>query len=94
MATLSLAIGNTFTMTTFNTTAVIAASAIVCGLCNTQAAQTSIQHKGETKMQYVTLNNGMVVPQLGFGTWTLKGEAAKESVKRAFEKNDPETFPW
>ena len=45
-------------------------------------------------MQYVTLNNGMVVPQLGFGTWTLKGEAAKESEKRAFEKNDPETFPW
>ena len=50
--------------------------------------------KGEPKMQYVTLNNGMVVPQLGFGTWTLKGEATKESVKRAFEKNDPETFPW
>ena len=36
-------------------------------------------------MQYVTLNNDMKVPQLGFGTWTLKGDVAKESVKRAID---------
>lgn len=31
----------------------------------------------------VKLNNGIEMPQLGFGTWTLKGDTASESVKNA-----------
>lgn len=33
----------------------------------------------------VKLNNGIEMPQLGFGTWTLKGETASESVKAALQ---------
>lgn len=31
----------------------------------------------------ITLNNGLTMPQLGFGTWTLKGDIAAASVQAA-----------
>ena len=36
-------------------------------------------------MMQVKLSNGLMVPQLGFGTWMLKGDVAKESVKCAIQ---------
>jgi hypothetical protein len=48
------------------------AVAIAAGAACIATAET----KAETRMQYVTLNNGEKLPQLGFGTWTLKGEVA------------------
>ncbi|MGN0015212.1 MAG: aldo/keto reductase [Candidatus Gastranaerophilaceae bacterium] len=33
----------------------------------------------------VTLNNGITMPQLGFGTWTLKGDVAVNSVQEAIK---------
>ena len=50
------------------------------------------------------LNNGYEIPQIGVGTWTLRGETARENVRLAISAlnqnlrsnvlNDPETFPW
>lgn len=34
-------------------------------------------------MDYITLNNGMSIPQLGFGTWKLTGDTARDSVTAA-----------
>ncbi|MGP4079466.1 aldo/keto reductase [Pseudalkalibacillus sp. R45] len=36
-------------------------------------------------MQYVTLNNGVKMPQLGFGVWQVEDEAAVPAVKKALE---------
>lgn len=36
-------------------------------------------------MNYVTLNNGLQMPQLGFGVWQVKDEQATEAVSKAFE---------
>ena len=33
------------------------------------------------------------IPQIGVGTWTLRGETARQNV-RSNVLNDPETFPW
>ncbi len=48
------------------------------------------------------LNNGLEIPQIGVGTWTLRGETARQNVHlsalnqnlRSNVLNDPETFPW
>ena len=31
------------------------------------------------------LNNGLDIPQLGVGTWTLRGETAQENMRLALE---------
>ncbi|WP_311775111.1 aldo/keto reductase [Alkalihalobacillus sp. TS-13] len=36
-------------------------------------------------MQYVTLNNGVKMPQLGFGVWQVEDEAAVPAVKKSLE---------
>ncbi|WP_077324292.1 aldo/keto reductase [Virgibacillus siamensis] len=36
-------------------------------------------------MNYVTLNNGLKMPQLGFGVWQVPDEKATPSVKKALE---------
>ena len=33
----------------------------------------------------VSLNNGMEIPQIGVGTWTLRGETARKNVRLAIE---------
>ena len=33
----------------------------------------------------VSLNNGMEIPQIGVGTWTLRGETARKNVRMAIE---------
>lgn len=36
-------------------------------------------------MNFVTLNNGLQMPQLGFGVWQVKDEAAEAAVAKALE---------
>ncbi|WP_408006389.1 aldo/keto reductase [Pseudalkalibacillus sp. A8] len=36
-------------------------------------------------MQYVTLNNGLKMPQLGFGVWQVENEEAVHTVKKALD---------
>ncbi|MFB5661964.1 aldo/keto reductase [Alteribacillus sp. HJP-4] len=36
-------------------------------------------------MQFVTLNNGLEMPQLGFGVWQVEDEKATPAVKKALE---------
>ncbi len=36
-------------------------------------------------MQYLTLNNGLSMPVVGFGTWSLRGEACVRAVRTAFD---------
>ena len=31
----------------------------------------------------ITLNNGMTMPQLGLGTWSLRGQACKNAIRAA-----------
>jgi diketogulonate reductase-like aldo/keto reductase len=54
----------------------------------------------------IRLNNSKEIPQIGVGTWTLRGETARQNVRLALEagfrhvdtaqmyENDPDTFPW
>lgn len=36
-------------------------------------------------MQYLTLNNGLSMPIVGFGTWSLRGGACVRAVRTAFD---------
>lgn len=36
-------------------------------------------------MEYLTLNNGMQMPLLGFGTWDVRGDSGKRSILDALE---------
>lgn len=36
-------------------------------------------------MTTVKLNNGLDIPQIGVGTWTLLGETARQNVRMALE---------
>ena len=36
-------------------------------------------------MNFVTLNNGLKMPQLGFGVWQVEDEAAEAAVAKALE---------
>ena len=36
-------------------------------------------------MQFKTLNNGLDIPQLGFGVWKIPDEEAKNAVEQALE---------
>ena len=31
-------------------------------------------------MEYLTLNNGVQMPLVGFGTWDVRGEADKKAI--------------
>ena len=33
----------------------------------------------------ITLNNGMTMPQLGLGTWSLRGQACKNAIRAALK---------
>ena len=39
------------------------------------------------------LNNGLIIPQIGVGTWTLRAISALNQNLRSNVLNDPETFP-
>lgn len=41
--------------------------------------------KGECQMNYVTLNNGLKMPQLGFGVWQVEDNQATDAVAKALE---------
>lgn len=41
--------------------------------------------KGMTAMEYVTLNNGVHMPKLGFGVWQVPNEEATPAVEKAIE---------
>lgn len=36
-------------------------------------------------MEYLTLNNGVLMPMVGFGTWDVRGEQGKRSILTALE---------
>ncbi len=36
-------------------------------------------------MKTITLNNGLTIPQIGVGTWTLRGQTARQNVRLALE---------
>ena len=36
-------------------------------------------------MEYVTLNNGLRMPAVGFGTWDVRGESGKQAIIQALE---------
>ena len=36
-------------------------------------------------MEYLTLNNGVQLPMLGYGTWNVRGESGKAAVLTALE---------
>lgn len=37
------------------------------------------------RMNYITLNNGLKMPQLGFGVWQVPSEEATKAVSKAIE---------
>jgi diketogulonate reductase-like aldo/keto reductase len=41
--------------------------------------------KGEYSMNFVTLNNGLKMPQLGFGVWQVPDDQATEAVEIALK---------
>ena len=36
-------------------------------------------------MKTIPLNNGIEIPQIGVGTWTLRGETARQNVRLALQ---------
>ena len=36
-------------------------------------------------MNKIKLNNNLEIPQIGVGTWTLRGETARRNVRQALE---------
>lgn len=42
-------------------------------------------HKGAISMDYVTLNNGLQMPKLGFGVWKVSDDEAEKAVKEAIK---------
>ena len=36
-------------------------------------------------MEYVTLNNGVRMPAVGFGTWDVRGESGRQAIIQALE---------
>lgn len=42
-------------------------------------------HKGAMSMDYVTLNNGLQMPKLGFGVWKVSDDEAEKAVKEAIK---------
>lgn len=50
----------------------------------TSPMSTAFVLQGEF-VQHFTLNNGLSMPAVGFGTWSLKGEACVRAVRTAFD---------
>ena len=36
-------------------------------------------------MEYITLNNGVRMPMVGFGTWEIRGESGKRAILDALD---------
>lgn len=36
-------------------------------------------------MEYLTFNNGVKLPKVGFGTWDIRGEVGKRCILEALE---------
>ena len=36
-------------------------------------------------MEYITLNNGVWMPMVGFGTWEIRGESGKRAILDALD---------
>lgn len=36
-------------------------------------------------MEYLTLNNGINMPMVGFGTWDVRGESGERSILEALQ---------
>ena len=36
-------------------------------------------------MEYLTLNNGVRMPMLGYGTWDVRGAAGRRCIREALE---------
>lgn len=60
---------------------------IVAACCKSQETAEKKEVIMQTKREIPTvkLNNGVNMPQLGVGTWTLKGDTAKENVREALK---------
>lgn len=51
-------------------------------MCYTRAI---LELEGESSMEYVTLQNGLKMPQLGYGVWQVEDAEAVPAVKKAIE---------
>jgi diketogulonate reductase-like aldo/keto reductase len=52
---------------------------------DTPRSHHGLRDHGKASMQYVTLNNGLTMPQLGFGVWQVADDAAQAAVETALE---------
>jgi 2,5-diketo-D-gluconate reductase A len=59
---------------------------LAAGIAVIPAGEGSAKNVYPKNVPAVTLNNGMQMPQLGFGTFTLKQDVAVESVKEALRQ--------
>ncbi len=64
-------------------TAVLAASAIFLPALGNHAYSASNAVKNNSSIPTVKLNNGLLMPMLGFGTYSLKGDICQRSVAEA-----------
>ena len=39
----------------------------------------------EQKMRYIKLNDGVEIPQLGYGTWNIRGKDGQKAIEYALE---------
>lgn len=51
----------------------------------TENIKSEVDMQEGRKIPMVELNNGVKMPQLGVGTWTLKGDTARENVRDALK---------
>jgi 2,5-diketo-D-gluconate reductase A len=63
-------------------TGAIAASAMITGIARADKDAGSTEG-AKVSIDSVTLNNGVKMPMLGFGTYSLKGKVCEESVAKA-----------
>ncbi|MCH5686695.1 twin-arginine translocation signal domain-containing protein [Niabella sp. W65] len=64
-------------------TAVLAASAIFLPALGNKAYSATNTIKNKSAIPTVKLNNGLLMPMLGFGTYSLKGDICQRSVADA-----------
>lgn len=48
-----------------------------------RANKSANPNKKSTQMQFITLNNGIKMPLVGFGTWLIRGAECQKSVENA-----------
>ena len=67
-----------------NTFMILFVSLLGLGIVTHEAnSEEKTPEVGVKGVPYVTLNNGVKMPQIGFGTWTLQGDTAVQCVKEA-----------